>query len=250
MRTKIDRETLVKARDAAEQLKGELLKRLAGKRRGAMSCGCGAIHNGEAEVVDITFTNIDGPYADQIGLYEHFSCHMREICNRHKSDYDYSMSVSSFLPWAELHIMFRNVFGPIGVPTDHLFAEAFTRGTGFQASGQEAEVRVGQPLHVRPIGDLSKSLWLNAQVRIDRDVPRFQKGSLVACVIDPFEKHYGGNPIERIVHYARLSDTSTEFAARQFDLNKLNPIVKIVSASADGMSAIVQTHIGIEFYQP
>ena len=69
MITNIEYNTLLKARDAANVLRAQLLERLAGARVSAMKCGCGAIHHGEAEVVDIAFNDIDGEYADQIGLF-------------------------------------------------------------------------------------------------------------------------------------------------------------------------------------
>jgi hypothetical protein len=248
MLTKIDRLVLEAAQTVAEKLRASLLQRLAGRRVGAMSCGCGAIHNGEAEVVDISYSSIDGEHSDMIGLYQHFSCHLREIGNPHKSNYDYSMSVCSFLPWAELHVMFRDAFAGIAVPTEHHFAEPFLSGTGFQGSGHTAVVSLDKPVYIRPIGDLSKSLWLKAKVHVERNLPRYVHGVYVLCVIDPFEIHFGNGPASSN-HPATLKPP-VEFAFRQFDLNVLNPLVKVVAVSDDGLSATLETHVGIEFYQP
>lgn len=248
MLTKIDRPILEAAKAAAEKLRGDLLKRLAGRRVGAMSCGCGAVHNGEAELVDIEYQSIDGEYSDMIGLYQHFSCKMREIGNPHKRDYDYSMGVSSFIPWAELHVMFRDAFAGIAVPTCHVFAEPFLSGVGYQGSGQTAVVSLDKPVFIRPVGDLSKSLWLNARLQVERDLPRYVPGVFISCVIDPFDVHYGRGPVRS--NHPALLQVPLEFAYRQFDLNKLNPLVKVVSVSEDGLSATLETNVGVEFYQP
>lgn len=248
MITNIEYNTLLKARDAANLLRAQLLARLAATRVSAMKCGCGAIHHGEAEVVDIAFNDIDGEYADQIGMFMSCTCSMREVGNPHNKDYDYSMGVTSFIPWSELYVMFRQAFEPVGVPTDHLFAEPFISGPKFVGSGQRATVQVDKPVYIRPIGDTDQMLWRNAQVRIDCNVERYAPGSYIACKIDPFAPHYGSSKSVSY-HYANVQ-TPCIFAARLFDINVLVPIVRVVGLSQDGSVVTVETNEGIEFYQP
>ena len=247
MITNIEYNTLLKARDAANVLRAQLLERLAGARVSAMKCGCGAIHHGEAEVVDIAFNDIDGEYADQIGLFMSCTCNMREIGNPHNKDYDFGMGLTYFIPHSELYVMFRQAFEPVGVPTDHLFAEPFIAGPEFVGSGQTAMVHVGKPVYIRPIGDTDQIPWRNAQVRIDCNVERYAPGSYIACKIDPFAPHYGGLKAGDY-HYAKVQPCL--FAARLFDINVLVPIVRVVEVSQDGSVATVETKEGIEFYQP
>lgn len=247
MNTVISRDTLDKAVAAAEQLKSRLLQRIRGTRRPGFQCNCGCIKHGEAEVVDLDYPT--GEYVDQLGQYGSWTANLREVTNAHRTNYDYSEGITQYFTWAELHVIFREVFAPLGMPTSHLFADPYRSGTGFQGSGQTAVLTIERPLHFRPVGDLSKSQWLNAEVRIDKDVQGYAKGSLISCFIDPFAVHYGdragGN---RNHHYACLA--RVEFAARLFDVDKDLPIVRVREVGPNDTSATVETNVGVEFYQP
>lgn len=244
----IDYETLLQARQAAEALGAQLMERLAGSRQGAMSCGCGAVHCGEAEVVGIEFSDIDGEYADQIGKWTTCVCLMRELGNPHNKDYDYSLGPSAFISHAELYMLFRKAFGPVGVPFDHLVATAFEYGVEFVGSGKTALVSAGKPIYIRPEGGVGDSPWHNAEVRLDNNVERYAPGNYIACVVDPFEKHYGGLT-PRSYHYVEVQMPCV-FAARYFDNNTFVPMVQVVDVSADKSVITVETNVGVEVYQP
>lgn len=273
MITNIEYNTLLKARDAANLLRAKLLERLASitvrtvrcgcgaihrpdrrlsirKIGDVVKCGCGAIHHGEAEVVDIVFSEIDGECADRIGMFLSCTYNMREIGNPHNTDYDFGMGFTNFIPHSELYVIFRQVFEPIGVPTDHLFAEPYISGPKFVGSGQKATVQVDQPVYIRPIGDTDQMPWRNAQVRIDCNIEptRYAPGKYIACKIDPFAPHYGELKAWDY-HYAKVQAPCL-FAAQLFDIDVLVPIVRVVEVSQDGSVATVETNEGIEFYQP
>ena len=247
MSQEIDYAILLQARQAADLLGTQLMQRLAGARQGAMSCGCDTVHRGEAEVVGIEFSDIDGKYANQIGKWLSCTCLMREIGNPHGRDYDYSIGLSAFISHAELYVLFRKAFGNIGVPIDRLFATAFESGVGFVGSGQTAIVTAGKPVYIRPVGDLNESLWQTAEVRIDSDLKQYKPGTYMACVVD-LESHCGSlNPYNR--HYAAVQEPCV-FAARLFDTNAFVPMVQVVDVSADQSVITVEANVGVVFYQP
>ena len=204
MITKIDRETLNRADEAAAALKAQLLERVIGQTREGWKCGCGQCGCGRAEAVGIRYNGPDSQYSDMIGLFHHWSVLMREIGSNPSNGYSYSCCITDFIPASELYPLFRSVFGPIGVPVDHPHAQAQSDNSSifgnshnrvFTPSGRTVVVIEGEPVFVRPTGDLSKAVFEAAEIRVDSDLPGYtEKGPLSACNVDPFGVHYGRCP--------------------------------------------------------
>lgn len=201
--TRFSTETLLKAREAAEELKQQLLERFGGQHCRGWSCSCGGVGMNASTVVDIDYPGSAGleDYPEMVGLWSHWTVDGKETGSGQTGSVG---NVSGFVPIAELYALFRNIFEPIGVPVEHPLAGAYfdrpdprygdlaaKAGRRFTPSGRTVVVRPGSPQYVQPIGDRSQSTWLNAELRVEEAVEdRVDQGFLMACNVDPFGVHY------------------------------------------------------------
>jgi hypothetical protein len=196
MTTKVKPEVYARALKVAEGLRQQLEERLIGKSADGWSCSCGACSYGFSKVVGISMSTW---YQYQIAMWTLWICNMRD--NHGKG---WGQGIITYIPWAELYPMFRNAFAGIDVRVEHPFAAAYNdhpdlpfgylaarEGRIFTGSGRFVEVDNETPAYVRPIGDLTHCAWVNAELRVDTNVPGYTAGKpLVACNVDPFE--FGG----------------------------------------------------------
>jgi hypothetical protein len=213
------RESQFRAEQAAHLLKAQLMARIAGNRVCAMSCSCGTIDNGkseddnfieygESEVVDIVCGRSTD--VELIGMWKGWTIALKEIG---KNGRNFSVNISRVIPSTELYPMFRNAFEPLGMPVNHPFVNTYAvgplppfsddfeeeskKGSEFSPSGRLVVVKEGIPIYVQPSSDLTKSVWLNAELRVDSQVKVFpNQGPLMVCNIDPFCIRYAQKPFD------------------------------------------------------
>jgi hypothetical protein len=133
---------------------------------------------------------------------------------------EWSQGISQYIPWTELYPMFRNHFAGLEVQLDHPHAEMYRdkpqdffgdlaakEGRQFISSGRTVIVSNESAGYIRPIGDLTDSVWVNAELRLDSNLERYAtKGLLLACNVDPFE--FGQSKGRGAGQYYGLGDTS------------------------------------------
>jgi hypothetical protein len=177
MSTEIPPEVYSRALKAAEALKCELEERLIGKTMSGMRS---PIEVGPARVVAITIPTSSYPHL--IANWLAWECAMKEDNGK-----EWSQGLSDYIHWAELFHLFRNAFSGIEVEVEHPYAQLY-HGGNFTGSGRIVVVNENTPAFVRPIGDLSRSVWLNAELRIDTNLQEYgSKEPMVVCNIDPLE---------------------------------------------------------------
>lgn len=181
MKTQIYPEVFASAMVVAENLKRQLEARLINKTAHAWSCSCGKCGAGPSRVVAI---RIPTTYQYQIAMWLLWSCEMEDNTGKR-----WSQSIASYIPWTELYPMFRNAFAGIDVRVEHPFAQSYSnRPAPFTPSGRTIELSSKSPVFVRPRGDLSQSVWINAELRIDKRLPNYPTDDgLIACNIDALE---------------------------------------------------------------
>lgn len=179
-----------RALESAAILKQQLEERLIGKTANAWSCGCGACSFGPSKVVGI---RISTEYPARWLLW---TCDMEDDKGHVWAD-----GLGTYIPWIELYLMFRNHFAGIDVQVTHPYAQLYSdkaddcavhrpdkeRRT-FIGSGHTVIVSTQNAAYVRPVGDLTNSVWVNAEIRIDDNLEQYAtREPLLACNVDPFE---------------------------------------------------------------
>jgi hypothetical protein len=195
MKVQLNSEVHARALIAAESLKQQLEMRLIGKfMHDGWRCACAACSFGPSKVVGI---HMPTTYKEQIAMWLHWGCDMED-----KSGKRWSTGLSDYISWAELYPMFRNHFAGIEVPVEHPHAESYydrstvdeffgdqaaKEGRIFTPSGRTVVVGDDACVYVRPIGDPTNSVWVNAEIRVDANMERFTiKDALFACNVNPF----------------------------------------------------------------
>lgn len=181
------------ALNAAKSLKQLLEQRLIGNTVPGWSCNCGACNTGPSK---ITHIRMPTTHQHHIGDWFYWSC--RTVDDSGKS---LGRGLSEYIHPRELFVMFRNHFAGLNIETAHPHArlcydkvddllgdEAAKQGRKFTPSGQTVVVSEQSAAYVRPKGDLTNSVWVNAEIRIDSNLENYAlRGALLACNIDPFE---------------------------------------------------------------
>lgn len=181
MRNQITPEAFASAMVVAENLKQQLEARLVHKTSQGWRCNCGSCSVGPSRVVGI---NIPTQYQYQVAMWLMWTCAMEDNTGKH-----WRQSISRYIPWTELYPMFRQAFAGIDVRVEHPFAQSYTgQPWGFTPSGRTIKLSVNSAVFVRPVGDLSRSTWVNAELRIDKSLPQYANNeALIACNIDALE---------------------------------------------------------------
>ena len=200
MATEIPPEVYSRALKAAEALKRELEERLIGKNKYGMRSPLTERKAGSSKVVGITMPTSSYPHL--IANWLAWSVEMRDDNGK-----EWSQGLFDYIHWAELFPMFRNAFSGIEVEIEHPYSQLY-HGGNFTGSGRIVVVNENTPAFVSPIGDLSRSTWLNAELRIDTNLLEYgNEGPMVVCNIDPLE--FGQKENSRgIGHYYDLPDPS------------------------------------------
>jgi hypothetical protein len=185
-------EVYARALESAEDLKRRLEAQLIGRTARASSCSCGGCSNGPSEVVAINIPGDDG-----IAMWPDWDCKMKDDKGKL-----WSQALSAYIPSTVLYPMFRNQFAGIDVEVDHPKARLYHYYTDglewdcesakgqpkFTAAYRTMTVSKANAAFVRPIGDLSHAVWLNAEIRIDHSPwPYVNSGPMLACNVNPFE---------------------------------------------------------------
>ncbi len=178
MSTEIPPEVYSRALKAAEALKCELEERLIGK---TINCMRSPRKDDPSRVVGITMPTSSYPHL--IANWLAWECEMKDVHGK-----EWSQGLCDYIHWAELFPMFRNAFSGIEVEVEHPYAHLYYGGN-FTGSGRFVVVSDEHiPVFVRPIGDPSRSIWLNAELRIDTNLECYSsKEPMLACNIDPME---------------------------------------------------------------
>jgi len=181
MRNQITPEAFASAMVVAENLKRQLEARLINKTAHAWSCGCGSCGAGPSRVVGI---NIPTQYQYQVAMWLLWRCEMEDNTGKR-----WCQGISSYIPWSELYPMFRQAFAGIDVRVEHPYAQSYSgQPWCFTPSGRTIELSVNSAAFVRPVGDLSQSIWVNAELRLDKRLPqRPTNEALIACNVDALE---------------------------------------------------------------
>lgn len=192
--TNLSPEVYARALKVAQSLKAQLEERLIGQGSAGISCGCGACSYGTSKVRGI---DIPMSYQYQIAMWSMWTCDMQD--HRGKR---WGVGITKYVSWAELYPMFRNAFAGIDVRVEHPFAQVYDdlphpffgdlaakNGRIFTASGRRLNASDAAPAYVRPIGDVTQSAWVNAELRVDSNMPDYAAKTLIACNVDPM--HFG-----------------------------------------------------------
>lgn len=242
MSTQISPEAFAQAQAAAIKLKETLEKRLINQTSHGFSCGCGACSAGPSRVVGI---HIPSSYRYQIAMWLLWTCEMQDDKGKR-----WSQGINRYIPWIELYPMFRNAFAGIDVQVDHPHAQMYedkedahsgSRERNFVPSGQEIKVANNSSVIVCPSGDLSKSPWINAELRVDTNLERYtSEGQLIACNVDALElgQHQGRGE----GHYyqcsspASLSTFYIRIPGESHGQDHYLPIARVVRTDTDGVT--------------
>ena len=181
MKTQVSPDVYARALVAAENLKRQLEARLINKTAHAWSCSCGKCGAGPSRVVAISMPT---DYPKQIARWLSWSCEMEDNTGKR-----WSQGISTYIRFSELYPMFRNAFAGIDVRVEHAFAQSYHgQPAPFVHSGRTVEISRTNPVFVRPSGDLSQSVWVNAELRIDSGLKQYAVGeTLIACNVDALE---------------------------------------------------------------
>ncbi|MBP6744947.1 hypothetical protein KA344_06905 [bacterium] len=248
MKTQISPEVFARAMVVAENLKQQLEARLLNKAAPAWNCSCGNCGAGPSRVVAI---NPPTNYPDQIGRWLSWACEMED--NNGKR---WTQNIGSYIPWTELYPMFRNAFAGIEVRVEHPFAQSYScQPAPFTPSGRTIELSRKSPVFVRPRGDLSQSVWINAELRIDKRLPNYAtEDGLIACNIDALEfgqKHGRGQG-----NYCYLAGPSggpafyIRIAGDGHGQDLYLPIARQVTANKTAGTATLELDQSVEVFVP
>lgn len=248
MRAQISPEAFASAMAVAENLKQQLEARLINKTAHAWSCGCGSCGAGPSRVVGI---NVPTQYQHQIALCMLWSCEMEDDTGKR-----WSQGISSFIPWTELYPIFRNAFAGIDVRVNHPQSEHHGgQHRCFTPSGRTIELSTNSAVFVRPIGDRSRSAWVNAELRIDKDMPQYPYSeALIACNVDALE--LGQSRGRGQGQYYRLTDQSggsTFYILIPVDGHRQDiylPIARQVTVNNEAGTATLELDQSVEVFVP
>ncbi len=251
----VNHEVYARALAAAETLREQLEQRLNGMTSPGFRCGCGACSAGPSEVVGIS---IPTTYQYQIAMKNLWTCQMRD--NHGK---EWSQGLATFIPRSELYPMFRNHFAGIEVRVDHPSAQfyfddvdrAAREDRKFTASSRTVVVSDGNVAYVRPIGDLTNSIWVSAEIRVDTNLEGYStNGPLLTCNVDPFE--FGQRHGRGVGQYYRLANLQGQHVfyipipvkGQLIDL--CLPIARLVAVDRFTGEATFELDNSVELFQP
>lgn len=259
MASEVNPEVYARALKAAESLKHQLEKRLIGETAHAWSCGCGACSAGPSKVVEVDIPT----YQDQIAMWYFWNFNMKDDKGK-----GWGLGIDAYIPWTELYPMFRNHFAGIDVEVNHPLAQLYhdkvdsfrgdqaaQEGRKFTGSGRTVVVSDQSAAYVRPIGDLTNSVWLNAELRIDTNLEGYATTEpLLTCNVDPFE--FGqphGRGAGRYYDLPEPSEVPT-FCVRipgaGHGKNVYCPIARLVAVNKTTGEATLELDQSVESFEP
>lgn len=248
MKTQISPEVFARAMVVAENLKQQLEARLINKTSSGWSCSCGSCGAGPSRVVAV---NMPTQYQYQIGMWPLWTCEMEDNTGKR-----WCQSISTYIPWTELYPMFRNTFAGIEVRMRHPYAQSYNnRPAPFTPSGRTIELSSKSPVFVRPRGDLSQSIWVNAELRIDKRLPNYAtEDGLIACNIDALE--FGQRNGRGHGEYCYLAEPSggpafyIRIAGDGHGQDIYLPIARQVTANKKAGTATLELDQSVEIFVP
>ncbi|CAN5559167.1 hypothetical protein BH11CYA1_BH11CYA1_08940 [soil metagenome] len=245
MKTLITPEAHARALVVAENLKNLLEARLIGKTSHGFSCSCGACSAGPSRVVAI---NIPMQFPYQIAMCLLWTCEMKDDTGKR-----WTQGISTYIPWSELFPLFRQAFAGIDVRVEHAYAQSYHGSPGpFQASGRTVEISTKQQVFVRPAGDLSQTVWVNAELRIDSHLKQYASDeAFIACNIDALE--FGQEHGRHGRHYSLTGGQQAFFiyisgAGHGKDIYL--PIARVVTANKRAGKATLELDQSVEVFTP
>jgi hypothetical protein len=245
MKAQVSPEVFARAMVVAENLKRQLEARLINKTPPAGSCGTSRA--GPSRVVAIS---IPTDYPEGIGRWLSWRCEMEDNTGKR-----WRHSLSNYIPFPELYYMFRNAFAGIDVRVKHAFARSYhCQPAPFVHSGRTVEIS-SNPVFVRPICDLSQSVWVNAELRIDSRLEHHDSDeALIACNIDAFEF---GQPRGRGNGEYYILDANGQafyvfvpWNGPSHDQDIYLPIARVVAANKEAGTAIIELDQSVEVFLP
>jgi len=188
MYSTVKTEVCARALEVAESLQALLEERLLGRTVDRRKCGC------------CEYAKVTGIYKPNLHEYQIASsllwrCSMQDQCGKL-----WFQGIDALIPLTEIFPMFRNAFAGIDVRVHHPSAfvyedqphavfgdSARKEGRRFTGSGRIVDVDGETQAYVRPIGDLTQSVWVNAELRIDSNMPQYGSQLLFACNVNFLE---------------------------------------------------------------
>jgi hypothetical protein len=245
MNTQVDSAVYGRALAVAENLKLKLEARLVNKTDHGWSCSCGACGAGPSRVVAVEMPT---SYRYQIAMWMLWNCDMVDNTGK-----PWSQGISSYIPWSELYPMFRQAFAGIDVRVEHPYAQLFlSQPAPFVHSGRTVEIRSNNPVFVRPIGEVSQSVWVNAELRIDRGLEQYATDeALIACNVDALE--FGQQLGRGTGHYYRLAKVGGQafyirIPGHGQDIHL--PIAQVVAVNKEAGTATIELDQSVELFEP
>ena len=249
MKSKIEvsPEAFARASLVAETLKQQLEARLVNKTAHAWSCSCGACGAGPSRVVAV---NVPRQFQYQIAMWLMWTCEMEDDKGKR-----WSQGLSSYITFAELYPLFRQAFAGIEVRVEHPYAQSYhSQPAPFAQSGRMVEVSTKEAVYVRPSGDLSQSVWVNAELRIDSRLPQYASSeAFIACNVDALE--FGQQRGRGQGHYYTLDEQSggQAFYIRlpgPGNKETFLPIARVVRANKAAGTATLELDQSVEVFTP
>jgi hypothetical protein len=128
---------------------------------------------------------------EQVAMWLHWSCETED--DRVSG---LSRGLNHYIPRVELYPLFRDAFAGIKIPLCHPYAAIYSdfstetkseKGRNFIASDRTITVGNEKVVYVRPRGDLSISVWVDAEIRVDANLEQYAhlNEPFLACNIDP-----------------------------------------------------------------
>lgn len=243
MEPQVSPEVFARAMVVAENLKQQLEARLINKTSHGWSCSCGACGAGPSRVVAIRFPTT---YQYQIALWMLWSCSMEDNTGKR-----WSQNIGSFIPWTELYPMFRQAFAGIDVRVEHPYALSYSCDPApFVSSGRTVEISSKNSIFVRPIGDLSQSVWVNAELRVDSGLKEHSGELVIACNIDAleFDQRRGSGNGDYSCLYGQTFYIYIAGSGHGPDIHL--PIARVLSANREAGSATIELDQSVEVFLP
>jgi hypothetical protein len=171
----------------ARQLRRTLLQRVIGKVKGDFFCSSCQMMHAAAKAGNIHYDR-RGQHPNWVSDWTRWVVEMQHL-GCHEPMYYRDLSI--LIPQEELYAIFRETFAPLGLSVRRPAADAYRESTEedyrrkFRPSGKTVNLQgANSCFYVRPSGDLRKSMWTSAEIRIESQNPA---GAEILCRLDPDE---------------------------------------------------------------
>lgn len=261
MASELTPEGYARALNVASDLRSQLERQLIGRTSRAWRCGCGTCGASPSRVVAI---DMPTTYPEQIARWQLWRCEMRDHTGKR-----WSLGIDEYIPCSELYVMFRNAFAGIPVETDHPCATLFhdqqdtvcgdhagNEVRRFTPSGRTIVVGFENPAYVQPVGDLTNSSWVNAELRIEASLIQFGKQDpmldwTIACNVDAFAIGQPHGPDTGVQWELAVEELQTFYITIPDAAGKYthHAIARLISVDVETGQATFELAQGVELFR-